>query len=83
MFCAWPPLYGYLMILAQTMVIAAVIVVNAFHGISTSAWTGWVWFAVTIGVILIWVYTVRPIIFLIVVCVLTVYIGCVFCDSSV
>lgn len=40
------------------MVIAAVLVVNAFHGISTSAWTGWVWFAVTIGVILIWIYTV-------------------------
>jgi phospholipid-translocating ATPase len=40
------------------MVIAAVVVVNAFHGISTSAWTSWVWFAITIGVILIWLYTV-------------------------
>lgn len=42
----------------QTMVIAAVMVVNAFHGICTSAWTAWVWFAVSIGVILIWIYTV-------------------------
>ncbi|KAF8315252.1 phospholipid-translocating ATPase, partial [Clavulina sp. PMI_390] len=42
---------------STTMVISAVMVVNAFHGISTSAWTGWIWFAVSIGVILIWAYT--------------------------
>lgn len=40
------------------MVISAVMVVNMFHGITTSAWTAWVWFAVSIGIILIWVYTV-------------------------
>jgi len=39
------------------MVISAVMVVNAFHGLCTSAWTAWVWFAVTIGVILVWIYT--------------------------
>ena len=41
------------------MAISAVMVLNAFHGISTGAWTWWVWFSVLIGVVLIWVYTVR------------------------
>lgn len=39
------------------MVISSVMVVNAFHGLCTAAWTGWVWFAVWIGVVLIWIYT--------------------------
>ena len=39
------------------MIIAAVMVVNLFNGLNTYAWTGWVWFAVSIGVILIWIYT--------------------------
>jgi len=47
----------YIYEFSTTMVVAAVMCVNAFHGISTAAWTGWVWFAVTIGVILIWLYT--------------------------
>jgi len=47
----------YMYEFSTTMVIAAVMVVNAFHGICTSAWTAWVWFAVSIGVILIWIYT--------------------------
>jgi len=33
-------------------------VVNAFNGLNTSAWTGWVFFAVLIGPILIWLFTV-------------------------
>jgi len=40
------------------MVIATVFVVNAFDGLNTTAWTGWVVFAVTIGPILIWLFTV-------------------------
>lgn len=40
------------------MVVATVMAVNAFNGLNTRAWTGWVWFAVTIGVILVWAYTV-------------------------
>jgi len=47
----------YMYEFSTTMVISAVMVVNAFHGLCTSAWTGWVWFAVTIGVILVWIYT--------------------------
>ena len=33
-------------------------VANAFNGLNTAAWTGWVFFAVLIGPILIWAYTV-------------------------
>ncbi|CAE7183194.1 unnamed protein product, partial [Rhizoctonia solani] len=42
---------------STTMVVATVMAVNAFNGMNTRAWTGWVWFAVTIGVILVWAYT--------------------------
>ncbi|CCO26377.1 phospholipid-translocating ATPase [Rhizoctonia solani AG-1 IB] len=42
---------------STTMVIATVMAVNAFNGLNTRAWTGWVWFAVTIGVVLVWAYT--------------------------
>ncbi|CAE6428267.1 hypothetical protein ACGC1H_000702 [Rhizoctonia solani] len=42
---------------STTMVVATVMCVNAFNGLNTRAWTGWVWFAVTIGVILVWAYT--------------------------
>ncbi|CUA70090.1 phospholipid-translocating ATPase [Rhizoctonia solani] len=42
---------------STTMVVATVMSVNAFNGLNTRAWTGWVWFAVTIGVILVWAYT--------------------------
>lgn len=34
------------------MVIGAILVCNAFHGISIHAWTGWVWFAVLVGPVL-------------------------------
>ncbi len=40
------------------MVIGAVMVANAFTGLNTDAWTGWVWFAVVFGPILIWLFTV-------------------------
>ncbi|QRW01507.1 phospholipid-translocating P-type ATPase [Ceratobasidium sp. AG-Ba] len=42
---------------STTMVVATVMAVNAFNGLNTRAWTGWVWFAVTIGVVLVWAYT--------------------------
>jgi phospholipid-translocating ATPase len=45
-------------IIIQTMVFAAVFAANFFNGLNTSAWTGWVFFAVFIGDVLVWVYTV-------------------------
>jgi len=42
---------------ATAMVIVAVLAANTFNGLNTAAWTGWVFFAVTIGVILVWAYT--------------------------
>jgi phospholipid-translocating ATPase len=42
----------------QVMVIGAVMVANVFTGLYTESWNGWVWFAVALGPILIWVYTV-------------------------
>jgi len=43
---------------STTMVIATVMVVNAFNGLNTNAWTGWVFFAVLIGPVLVWLFTV-------------------------
>lgn len=40
------------------MAVAAVMTVNLFNGLNTAAWTGWVYFAVFIGIILVWAYTV-------------------------
>jgi phospholipid-translocating ATPase len=40
------------------MVFAAVFAANLYNGLNTSAWTGWVFFAVFIGTILVWAYTV-------------------------
>lgn len=40
------------------MVFSAVFVANLYNGLNTSAWTGWVFFAINIGTLLIWVYTV-------------------------
>ena len=45
------------------MVIAAVMVANMFNGLNTSAWTGWVFFSVSIGIVLVWAYTVSPVYF--------------------
>lgn len=40
------------------MVFSAVFTANLYNGLNTSAWTGWVFFAVFIGSLLVWVYTV-------------------------
>lgn len=41
------------------MAISAVMVACFFNGLNTHVWTGWVFFAVAIGIVLIWIYTVR------------------------
>ncbi|KAK0439550.1 phospholipid-translocating ATPase [Armillaria borealis] len=48
----------YLLEFSTTMVFSAVIVANLFNGLNTNVWTGWVFFAVFIGIILLWLYTV-------------------------
>ncbi|KAK0211297.1 phospholipid-translocating ATPase [Desarmillaria ectypa] len=48
----------YLLEFSTTMVFSAVIVANLFNGLNTNVWTGWVFFAVFIGIILVWLYTV-------------------------
>jgi hypothetical protein len=40
------------------MVFSAVMTANLFNGLNTSFWSGWVFFAVFIGIVLVWVYTV-------------------------
>ena len=40
------------------MVFAAVFAANFFNGLNTSAWNGWVFFAVFLGDVLLLVYTV-------------------------
>lgn len=50
--------YWSLTLALQTMAVAAVMTVNLFNGLNTAAWTGWVYFAVFIGIILVWAYTV-------------------------
>ncbi|KAH7889506.1 hypothetical protein F5I97DRAFT_1844721 [Phlebopus sp. FC_14] len=47
-------LYEY----STTMVFAAVIAVSLFTGLNTNVWTGWVFFAVFIGIVLLWLFTV-------------------------
>ncbi|KDQ61077.1 hypothetical protein JAAARDRAFT_124991 [Jaapia argillacea MUCL 33604] len=42
---------------STTMAVAAVMVVNFFNGLNTNVWTGWVFFAVSLGIVLIWAYT--------------------------
>lgn len=41
------------------MAIVSVMVSNIFTGFSATAWTAWLFFAVFIGIIIVWVYTVR------------------------
>lgn len=43
---------------STVMVIAAVLTANLFNGLNTNVWTGWVFFAVAIGNVLVWIYTV-------------------------
>lgn len=40
------------------MAMSAVMVVTLFNGLNTAAWTGWVFFALGIEIVLIWAYTV-------------------------
>jgi len=40
------------------MVFSTVIVVSLFNGLNTNVWTVWVFFAVFIGIFLLWVFTV-------------------------
>ncbi|THH16144.1 hypothetical protein EW146_g4435 [Bondarzewia mesenterica] len=42
---------------ATTMAISAVMAANLYNGLNTNVWTGWVFFAVLIGIVLIWAYT--------------------------
>jgi hypothetical protein len=44
---------------STTMVIAAATAANLFNGLCTKFWTAWVFFAVFIGIVLVWAYTVR------------------------
>lgn len=43
---------------SATMVLATVMIVNMFNGLNTAAWTGWVFFAVSLGIVLVWAFTV-------------------------
>lgn len=40
------------------MVIAAVFTANLCNGLNTNVWTAWVFFAVFLGIVLVWIYTV-------------------------
>lgn len=40
------------------MVFAAVTAVSFFNGLNTNVWTGWVFFAVFLGIVLLWLFTV-------------------------
>jgi len=42
---------------ATTMAVSAVTAANLFNGMNTAAWTGWVFFAVALGIVIVWVYT--------------------------
>ncbi|KAJ7811640.1 phospholipid-translocating ATPase [Mycena olivaceomarginata] len=42
---------------STTMVVAAVLTANLYNGLNTNVWTGWVFFAVFLGIVLVWVYT--------------------------
>jgi len=42
----------------QTIAISAVLVTNLFNGLNTSVWTWWVFFAVFLGIVLVFIYTV-------------------------
>lgn len=47
-------LYEY----STTMVFATVVAVSLFNGLNTNVWTAWVFFAVFIGIIILWLFTV-------------------------
>ncbi|KAG5643212.1 hypothetical protein DXG03_001330 [Asterophora parasitica] len=43
---------------STTMAIVAVMVANIFTGFSATAWNAWVFFAVFIGIVIVWLFTV-------------------------
>ncbi|KAI0766330.1 phospholipid-translocating P-type ATPase [Trametes elegans] len=47
----------YLYEFSTTMVISAVTAANLFNGLNTYVWTGWIFFAVFLGIVLVWGYT--------------------------
>ncbi|KAF8623335.1 hypothetical protein AX15_006411 [Amanita polypyramis BW_CC] len=47
----------YLYEFSTTMVFASVIAANLFNGLNTNVWTVWVFLAVSIGIVLLFVYT--------------------------
>lgn len=40
------------------MAISAVMVANLYTGFNATAWTGWLFFAVFLGIVIIWIFTV-------------------------
>ena len=42
----------------QTMIISAAMVANIFTGFEGTAWTAWQFFAVFIGIVILWLFTV-------------------------
>ncbi|EMD38048.1 hypothetical protein CERSUDRAFT_113198 [Gelatoporia subvermispora B] len=47
----------YIYEFSTTMVFAAALASNLFNGLNIAVWTGWVFFAVALGPVLLWVYT--------------------------
>lgn len=40
------------------MAISAVMVANIYTGFNATAWTGWIFFAVFLGIVIVWVFSV-------------------------
>ncbi|KAG6908762.1 hypothetical protein DXG01_003374 [Tephrocybe rancida] len=51
--------YGvYLQEFSTTMAVAAVMIANIYTGFSATAWNAWVFFAVFIGIVVVWLFTI-------------------------
>ncbi|KAF9469387.1 phospholipid-translocating ATPase [Collybia nuda] len=48
----------YLHEFSTTMAISAVMVANIFTGFNATAWTAWVFFAVFVGIVIVWAFTI-------------------------
>ncbi|KAF9447871.1 phospholipid-translocating P-type ATPase [Macrolepiota fuliginosa MF-IS2] len=44
--------------ISTTMAITTVMVANMYTGFNATAWTGWLFFAVWLGIVIVWVFTV-------------------------
>ncbi|KAH9900868.1 phospholipid-translocating P-type ATPase [Cubamyces lactineus] len=42
---------------STNIAISAVMAANLFNGLNTHVWTGWIFFAVALGIVLVWAYT--------------------------